>query len=100
MAHELSSAHLLERLLRRRVVERVQHGDAAQQLLLHRGAARVLELDLADLLGALPGVWAQPPRRARGKLLLHEGLVSSWMFPFGDNALLQRVVQRREKARH
>ena len=47
--------HLLERLLRRRVVERVQHSDAAQQFLLHRGAARVLEFHLADLSGGFAG---------------------------------------------
>src|SRR5439155_22331062 len=50
--------------------------------------------------GPCPGFGHSRPRRARGKVLLHERLVSSWVFPFGDNALLQRVVPRREKARH
>src|SRR5438093_90049 len=44
---------LVGRGLRRRVIERVQHGDAAQELLLHRRAARVRKVDLAELIALL-----------------------------------------------
>src|SRR5439155_13729847 len=49
----LHRSHLLERPLRRRVVERVKHGDAAQELHLHRRVARVGEIDLAELVARL-----------------------------------------------
>jgi len=45
--------HFLEGLLRRGIVERMQHRHAAQELLLHRRAARVLKLDLAELIALL-----------------------------------------------
>ena len=45
--------HFLEGLLRRGIVEGMQHRHAAQQLLLHRRAARVRELDLSELVALL-----------------------------------------------
>src|SRR4030095_17054000 len=45
--------YFLERPLRRRIVEGVQHRDAAQELLLYRRAARVGKLDLAELVALL-----------------------------------------------
>ena len=41
--------HFLEGLLRRGILERVQHRHAAQELLLHRRAARVRKSTLPSL---------------------------------------------------
>src|SRR5439155_15448781 len=48
---------------RRGIVERVQHRHAAQELLLHRRAARVRKLDLAELIGLLAGRLAEGAAR-------------------------------------